>query len=679
MGNRFSRNPPEIKHELLNEFNEHYFEKVQARNSVYPKQRRRQKRRKKRIFRWQRLQGWESTRSLSSRMITADASREEPIIAAPTALLSLDTFTISSPVSPTTYSDHNQKKEEERRRRRKQMLRQRRKAAIQGWQVKRKGNALQLRLARNRHFQLATSVSASSKATSPITLDSDMSSSQRSAFNPMESPGREELNSEFDSMVSTGMIWVEVTRPVTITAVAMSGSRDTHNNKGPLLLAVGGEDGIVTITEIVDEQHHHHGVSTPSSMGSSSVDSSSFRKFGETLEFPQQGRVRSLGFSPDGQFLAIGSDGCTTTLVRIVQDPDTGSLIDLNVFQQVERVDRVYACRFSPNGEFLAIGGFDGKVGIFRTTALIDGASNPLVTEIYRPGLVFCLDWSPCGTYLAIGGSDKCCAVFDNSWKLVHESHRSTSVQIVQWNPDGTYLAIGDREILILESGSFKTSCEITNTNHDPQQPGTAASNRYRINSLCWSPDDGRYLAVGDTDNACMVIETRGFALVHEVRRHGNVTCIAWGQQTMPNGDCRRYLGIVDETKQLALIKAGAEVDGSVAESDDLSSAASSSQLSTESDWVLREDSFRDMEEAPTTVTPQELRPQGTITSLAFSRSDKLATSPYLAFAADDCSLTILTTRNWKPVLVSSNFKSIRPSILFASSAYYLRLIFARH
>ena len=178
MGNRFSRNPQEIKHELLNEFNEHYFEKVQARNSVFPKQQQRRqnnRRRKRFLFRWQRLQGWESTRSLSSRMITATASREEPIIAAPTAVLSLDTLTISSPVSPATNSDHYHKNEEERRRRRKQLLRQRRKAAIQGWQVKRKGNALQLRLARNRHFQLATSVSASSKATSPITLDSDVS------------------------------------------------------------------------------------------------------------------------------------------------------------------------------------------------------------------------------------------------------------------------------------------------------------------------------------------------------------------------------------------------------------------------------------------------------------------------------------------------------------------------
>ena len=528
------------------------------------------------------------------------------------------------------------------------MLRQRRIAAIQGWQVKQKGNALQLRLARNRHFQVASSGS-SSMVTSPITLDSGIST-RSPAFNPLDFRHSEDLNSEFDSLACNGMIWVEVARDVSITAVTMSDPRDNH--KGPLLLAIGGEDGTVTITEILDERNDQSDV-TNSSVGMSTItlDSSSFRKLGETLEFPQQGRVRSLSFSSNGELLAIGGDGCTATIIRIEQEPATGSLLDLKVLHQIERVDRVYACQFSPDGEFLAIGGFDGKVAIFQTKMLVSQGKAPAVTEISRPGLVFCLDWSPCGSYIAIGGSNKCCSVFDRSWKLVNESHRSTSIQAVKWCPDGTYLAVGDREILVLESGSFNISCEISNTNHEAQENGTPTAHKYRITSLCWSPD-GRYLAVGDTDKACMVIETKGFALVHEVRRRGIVTCMAWGQQLMPGGDCRRYLGIGDETDQLALLKAGAEVGDSIAESDDVSSAASSSQLSTESDWVLREDSFRDMEDSPTTAAQQGLKPQGTITSLAFSRSDRLATSPYLAFAADDCSLTILTTRNWKAVFV---------------------------
>jgi WD40 repeat protein len=336
-----------------------------------------------------------------------------------------------------------------------------------------------------------------------------------------------------------------------------------------------------------------------------------------------------------------------------VLDLQTGALQNLRVLKYVERVDRVYAVQFSPDSTTLAIGGFDGKVAFTSVSSLLSDEASPSLVEVSRSGLIFCLDWSPDGSFLAIGGSDKYCAIVDNSYELVHETQRSTSVETVKWNHDGTYLAIGDREVAILEAGTFDIKCEISNT----PTASDASASKYRISSLCWSPD-GTFLAVGGSDGICLVVETKGYALVHEVRRVGSIMCLAWGQRRLTNGDSRRYLAIGDESDTVALLKAGTELDGSASESDDVSSAASSSYFSTGSDWVLREDCFQDIDDAKPEL-PRGITPQGTITSVAFSRSLKSRTSPYLAYAADDCSLTIMTTRDWKAVFVSGGIASI--------------------
>jgi WD40 repeat protein len=520
-------------------------------------------------------------------------------------------------------------------------------AEVDGWQVQRKdGHVLQLRLAKNRFLQLAAN--GNHNALSPITLDSGLQSPRKKrTFNPLVSPGmmlQEEWNSDFESNVLSGMVWVEVARTIQVTAVAMSRNGSSEEATCPLLMAVGGEDGVVTVTELLDEHQH-------------SIQDSLMRKFGETLELPLEGRIRSLDFSPNGEYLVIGGDGCTAVLLRVIRNPHTGVLQDLEILQQVERVDRVYGVQFSPDSSTLAIGGFDGKVAFGSVDALLTEEA-PSLIEVSRPGLIYCLDWSPDGSYVAVGGSDKCCAILDSEYNLVHETLRSTAVQTMKWNNDGTYLAIGDREVAILECGTFAIKCEISNT-PTSSNASSASSSRYRITSLCWSPD-GTFLAVGGSDGICLVVETKGYALVHEVHRSESISCLAWGQQRITNGVYRRYLAISDESCKLAILKAGAEIEGSISESDDVSSAASSSYLSNGSDWVLREDCFRDIDDSPLEL-PSGVKPQGNITSVAFSRSAKSKASSYLAYAADDCSLTIMTTRDWKAVFVSNHRATVQP------------------
>lgn len=626
--------PPECKHERLNEHNDRYFDKVHARNSVEPKRRW-----------WKGRQESLEVWKVPNPTTPSNSSEPEEVV---THILSepssFATNFRSSSESPSLLLSPPP----EKRRRRHS----RAEGKVDGWMVKRKGNALQLRLAKNRFLQIA----ASSPAMSPITMSSTgkSPSSASKTFDPLSTSLLdigEDLMSEFESSMSNGMIWVEIAHSAQVTALNMSRPVNTGSriNSGvmngsfqhsPLLLAVGDEKGMVTVTEILAGQD---------GLGDKQISLSGpppeVKKFGETLEFPSAGKVRSLDFSPDGKHLVVGGDGCTACILQIILDPDTKKLLDLRPLQQVERVDRIYAVQFSPDSSTLAVGGFDGKVAFISLHSLLETKLSTRV-EVSRPGLIYCLDWSPNGDLLALGGSDKCCTIVDESQTIVQEVFRSAAINTVKWNHNGTYLAIGDKEVTILEGDTFDIKWEISNT-------PTSPDSRYKICSLCWSPD-GRFLAVGGTDG-CLVVEAKGFALVHEVRRVGSVLCLAWGQQVLKNGDCRRFLAVGDESRHVALLKAGTDIDGTRSESDDLSSSASSSHFSCGSDWVLREESFQDADTA-LPLLPQGIMPQGNITCVAFSKSHKSKASTYLAYAAEDCSLAIMTTRDWKVVFVSYTY-----------------------
>lgn len=670
MGNCFVTkiDPPQCKHELLNEYNDQYFDRVQARNST--------QRTKKpwTCAAWQRAaeqqkqqeeenQEWPlpvpqltavstlstttspvppSFRSSPTSTIPEEDEEEanqsfESSPWKPPHLLTVHSFPSAttsngSPFSSNSYSPTSSSYQAPPRRIQSD-------AATDGWQVKRKGHALRLRLAKNRLVQMASTQSDPlSPALSPITLDPEFPSSSN------------RKNDEWDAEFQTnGMVWVEISRKAPVTALAMSRTRDktpsmvpslsTLDASRPLLMAVGDEDGMVTVTEIVDE---HRSPSIPSE------NSSSLRKFGETLEFPLQGRIRSVDFSPDDRYLIVGGDGCLATILLIVLDPATSELCDLRVLHQVERVDRIYSVQFHPIGAQLSIAGYDGKVAIGSVEDVLSSKPDrKTFKEISRAGLIYSLDWSPRGTHFAVGGSDKVCAIYSDTGKLVHEKLRKKTIQALKWNHDGKYLAVGDREVAILDGHDFHVKCEICNT--PDSSPVNAVASKYRIEALCWSPD-GSFLAIGGSDGICLVLETKGYALVHEVHRPSRIICLSWGQR-ISNNEFGRYLAISDQDCSVALIKAGVESDGS--EMDEASSTASSSYFSTSSDWILREDSFRDMDDALATATPHDIKPQGNITAVAFSRSSKSKVSSYLAYAADDCSLTIMTTKEWKAVFVS--------------------------
>ena len=440
----------------------------------------------------------------------------------------------------------------------------------------------------------------------------------------------------------------------------------------PLLLAMGDENGNIVITQIKDE-----GLRSKDSSNADDTSKTPKRdQRGEALEFSIEGRVRSLDFGSCEQLVA-GGDGCYAWILQIIIDTSSQTLQDIVVIHKLERIDRIYAVCFSPDRRFLAVGGFDGKTALIPMSTIWNQEEEKRdddedsflqlmkdsIIELGRPGLIYCLDWSLTGDFLAVAGSDKVCAIYSaTSFELIHETaSRTTAIQALQWSHDGKYLAVGDREVSIIEGNSpFKIQCEISNT----PETSAMAKFRYRITSLCWSPSDS-YLAIGGSDGRCLVVETKGWALVYEHHRTENINALVWGQQNnIMNSDIRRYLVVSDNDCSVALIKAGAEPDV-----DDISSVASSSNFSQStrsSDWVLREDEFRDMDGEPKEF-PREVKSQSNITAVAFSKSSKR--SSYLAYAADDCSLTIMRTRDWKIVFVSNRDYLISAIILANSTA----------
>lgn len=548
-----------------------------------------------------------------------------------------------------------------------------------GWYDKQKGRALQLRLQKHHFLQMAVTGQPVPYGTpvTPLTVESDFftevgstsladdDTQDLSVSWPETTPASIERSKEENLNLNrqNDLIWKEISCNDNVTAVAMNRVEIGSQNSEPLMLAMGDEKGKIVITQILDESFDHD---VGGSVRECKMDLGS-----EAIEFSIEGKVRSLDFGTH-EHLVVGGDGCYAWILQVIFDSSRQTPRDIVVVYKLERIDRIYAVCFSRDQRFLAVGGFDGKVALVPMTTVWDNEEQDTVydsdgedslslllrdsiIELDRPGLIYCLDWSPTGVYLAIAGSDKVCGVYDaTNFNLIHETpHRSAAIQDVRWSNNGKYLAIGDREVAIFRGEPpFKLQREISHAS----ATSAMAQFRHRIMSLCWSPSDS-YLAIGGSDGRCLLVETKGWALVYEHHGRRSINSLAWGQQSYnSNSDIRRYLVLSDAECNVAVIKAGVEPQ-SPENADDVSSVASSSyqsQSTLNSDWVMRADEFRvadDVQEKSTTG----LKSQAAITAIAFSKLGKSnKTSSYLAYAANDCSLTILRTRDWKTVFVSS-------------------------
>jgi WD40 repeat protein len=195
-----------------------------------------------------------------------------------------------------------------------------------------------------------------------------------------------------------------------------------------------------------------------------------------------QGWVRSLAFSPDGSLLVSISDDNTLRIWR------TSDGAPIRVIR--EGVSGVRTLAVAPTGDLLAAGMMNGEIRFWR---IEDGS----LVRILRghSDWVRALAFSPDGSFLASGSFDKTVRIWKVSdGALLHTLQGHTaSVLSVAFSPDGQAVASGsvDQSVRIWQISSGNLSHILSGAQDF-------------VFSVAYS-HDGRKLAVGSVDNAVRV------------------------------------------------------------------------------------------------------------------------------------------------------------------------------
>ena len=232
--------------------------------------------------------------------------------------------------------------------------------------------------------------------------------------------------------------------------------------------------------------------------------------------------VRSVSWSPDGKYLAVGGTLGDTTgndLFLYRFDRSIEGLIQVDSLNpdNGDTGDSVRALDWSPDGKYLAVGGaILGTTGNDLFLYRFDRRSETLteVTSLNPDGGsssddIRSVDWTPDGKYLAVGGAGGGSDLnalflyrFDRNTETLAEVEAinpggggsGDTVVSLNWLPDGEYLAVGGLltgdDLLLFRFNRDTEKLVLV----DSLNPDGGASDVVR--TVKWS-FDGKYLAVG--------------------------------------------------------------------------------------------------------------------------------------------------------------------------------------
>jgi WD40 repeat protein/predicted Ser/Thr protein kinase len=212
--------------------------------------------------------------------------------------------------------------------------------------------------------------------------------------------------------------------------------------------------------------------------------------------------VYSVSFSPDGKFLASGSEDKTVKVWEV------GSWREVATLRGHQ--DWVSSVSFSPDGKFLASGSGDKTVKVWEVGSWRE------VATLRHGGYVKSVSFSPDGKFLASGSWDKTVKVWEvGSWREVATLRHVSWVSSVSFSPDGKFLASGsgDKTVKVWEVGSWR---EVATLRHGGY-----------VKSVSFSPD-GKFLASGSWDKTVKVWEVGSWREVATLRHVSWVSSVSF-------------------------------------------------------------------------------------------------------------------------------------------------------
>ncbi|NTV46255.1 MAG: hypothetical protein HGB11_06970 [Chlorobiales bacterium] len=203
-----------------------------------------------------------------------------------------------------------------------------------------------------------------------------------------------------------------------------------------------------------------------------------------TRTIVHSGAVYSVVYSPDGRFIAAGSEDNSIKVFEVV----SGSCLHtLNGHS-----DWAGSVAYSPDGKLLASGSNDGTIKLWDA-----GSGSCVRTLNTSAGIVYSVAYSPDGKHLASGNMDRTVKIWDvgrGACVRTLKGH-SNDVHSIAYSPDGKFLASGSWDKTVKIWDLRNGACVRTLKGHS----GT-------VNSVVYSPD-GRVLASGSDDGAIKIWE----------------------------------------------------------------------------------------------------------------------------------------------------------------------------